>query len=440
MLKQFPLFLLLILCPFAEAQNTFGNAGGNQALLGPGGIGQRSGRDVDMRFYSTAMFVRDTGYLPYAVTQDGKLLQTGTLEGAEVMLGGYGRHTFRRSILGADYSGNYRHYPSASNYDGINQQLNLQYLIQTSRKLSLSFATYAGTQNFSTVGGPVTTGTDVIVNNGTQLFDNRTAYFQGDMSARYQLSRRTAFTMGGGYYTIHRKAVALVGVNGYNLQGSLERQLSRNTVVGGMYQHIHFDYPRAFGESDLNLYSAFWKALIGRSVEVSFMGGLFTSDVQGVESTALDPAIAALLGIGSVQTIFYKNNTLPLTTASMTKRWRRSSVMGSYSRAVSPGNGVYLTSRMEAMTATFSYTGSRRWSLSLTGSSAKMDSLGQGLVGFRQTLGGSTLNYNLGKGFHFSGLFNYRHQNINAVSFRRDSTRIGLGISFSPGDIPISFH
>src|SRR5690348_13525418 len=139
MLKQIPLFVLLILCPFAEAQVGFGNT---QGLLGSTGVGQRSGQDVDLRVYATGMYIRDTGLTPYSVTPEGKLLQVGALSGAEMTLGAYGRHTFRKSAIGLDYMGNARHYPSAPNYDGINQQLNLRYAIEASRKLSFSFATF----------------------------------------------------------------------------------------------------------------------------------------------------------------------------------------------------------------------------------------------------------------------------------------------------------
>ena len=346
-MKKSPLALLFMLCSLAAAQvGTFSGPG--VLSSGGSGVGQRSGQDVDLRYYLNATGIHDTGFTPYAVTSDGKLVNPGALEGVEAGLGGYGRHTFRRSVLGLDYSGNFRHYISAPTYDGSNQQLALSYLLQKSPRLSFDVNSAAGTQNYGTAFGASSGVNDAIVNGSSLLFDNRTTFVQSSMNTRYAISGRTTISMGGSYYSVHRQSTALVGVNGYNLQGSINRRISRNSTVGVNFQHTHYDFPRAFGESDINIYSASWSTTFARSWTIGLSGGVFTSAVQGVQSTALDPVIAALLGIGSVSTIFYKENKMPTASASLTKKLRRANWSVNYGRTISPGNGVFLTSRQES--------------------------------------------------------------------------------------------
>jgi len=426
----------------AFAQSNFSGPG---ILSGGAGssVGQRSGQDVDLRYFVNAAGVHDTGFTPYAVTSGGTLVKPGTLMGLEVGLGGYGRHTFRRSVLGLDYSGNFRHYPSSPSYDGSNQRLSLSYMLQKSPRLSFDFNQSAGTQNYGTAfgsnAGPVD-AQDVVVDSNSLLFDNRTSFFQTSMNTRYAISGRTIITMGGNYNTILRQSNALVGVNGYALHGSINRRISRSSTIGVSYQHSHYDFPRAFGESDIEMYSGGWSTTFARSWTVAITAGVFTSAVQGIQSTALDPSIAALLGIGSVQTIFYKENIMPMGTVSLGKQLRRASWNLNYGRTVTPGNGVYLTSRQETYGAGYSYTGIRRLSFSTNFGVTNLGSLGLDLRPYRQITGGASLSYNLGAGFNLNAGYARRHQDIQANSFQQNSSRVSVGIYFSPGSIPISFR
>ncbi len=436
-MKKSPLALFLLLCSQVFGQGTFGGPG--ILSRGTGSLGQRSGQDVDLKYFASAVGIYDTGLTPYAVTKDGTLVQPGGLYGVEAGLGAYGRHAFRRSAIGVDYSGNYRHYQNASNFNGANQALGVEYTHQASRRLLFSSQTYAGTQTFGTALGSIAGG-QTIVDGSSLLFDNRTNYIQTALNTSYALSQRTAITMGGNFYSVHRQSSALVGVRGYALQGSISHQLSRNTVIGASYQHTHFDFPRAFGESDLNSYSGSWARVLGRRWTMAVSGGIFTSAVQGVQSTALDPAIAALLGITSVNTIYYRENILPMGTATLTRNFRRANLSANYARTVTPGNGVFLTSRQEAYGGSFSYTGVRRVGFSVNGGVTNLTALGQELVPFKQLFGMANFSYNMGAGLNLNLMYSHRYQDVQAATFQRDSSRISIGIFFSPGQIPISFH
>jgi hypothetical protein len=246
--------------------------------------------------------------------------------------------------------------------------------------------------------------------------------------------------VGGNGYTVRRKAGQLTSVNGYTLHGTIRRQLGRRTSIGATYQHLHYDFAKAFGEADINMYAGLFRRQFGRSWTLDLMAGIFASQVQGVQSSAVDPVIAALLGVSSVRTIFYKENMLPTATVNLTRAFRRSSLTFNYGRSISPGNGLYLTSRIESYGGTYSYTSRDRWSLSMSVSKGSTDALAQTLQRYRQLIGSANLAYRLGHGLSLNAMYANRRQDIQGNIFQQDSSRISVGIYFRPGDIPISFH
>ena len=392
-----------------------------------------------MKYFVNASGIRDTGLTPYSVGSDGQLVRLGALTGVEMGAGAYGRHNFRRSALGLDYYGNFRHYPGASNFDGTNQGLTLEYTYQKSRRMLFDMSLGAGTQSFGTTIGLIA-GADTVLDSSSLLFDNRTSYLQTTMTMRYALSNRTSISMGGNEYSVHRQSSALVGVRGYALQGSISHALSRTTVIGAAYQHMHYDFPRAFGETDINAYQGSFSQDFGRWWTLGLSAGVFAAQVQGVENTALDPTIAQLLGISTIRTIFYKENLMPIGNVSLSRHFRRAELNGTYNRAITPGNGVYLTSRQESYGASYSYTGIRRLSLSVTAVNSNLESLGQTLQTYNQRFGSVNFNYNIGAGFNIAGTYSRRFQDFQTSAFPRDSSRTSFSIYFSPGTIPVSLH
>ncbi len=416
--------------------------------LGPGvltrgasNIGQRSGQDVDLRFYANAQAIYDTGLTPVSVNSSGSLTNVGALAGVQVGLGAYGRHQWRRAVLGLDYTGNYRHYSGNTFYNGTNQALALGYTYQKSRRVVFDMQTVAGTANYATSFVSVLPQVyDTVVDQTTLLFDNRVNYIQGGMDVNFLLSSRTVFSAGGSAYKVDRHSKALIGLNGYNIHGSLQHRLSQVTTIGVTYQRIHYDYPRAFGESNLNLFQAQFARQFGRSWTLSLSGGVFVSEVQGVRRVAVDPAISQLLGVMSTIEVYYRQNRVPSGSVSVTHNWRYASWNVNYRRGINSGNGVFLTSRQESYGSTFSYTGLRKWSFSLNLSHSKLASLGQTLSQYSQYYGTSSVSYKLTQVINLSASYTYRHADTANNSFRRNSSRTMFSIYFSPGNIPISFH
>ena len=313
------------------------------------------------------------------------------------------------------------------------------YTAQLSRRWLIDTREGAGTQSYAElhlgtdVTGTPATGT---VDTSSLLFDNRTNYLQRQLqNARYLLDGRD-----DGWVLLHRSPPALVGVNGYNLTGSIQHQLTRRLIISAQFQHLHYDYPRVFGESDINYYVGQLHYQIRRARQVGLGGGAFSAETQGIQTTSLDPTLSALLGVDSVQTAFYKKSLLPVAMASISRQFRKSSLGANFNTSVTPGNGVYLTSQQRSINGSYSYNGISRLGLSVTLGSIELQTIGQTLQNYRQLNGTANVSYRVGKSMNLVATYMRRHQDIMNNPFLRNSSRVSIGIYFSPGEIPLSFH
>jgi hypothetical protein len=408
---------------------------------GAGDIGTRAGQDVDLRFYVSANGIYDTGLQPFSVTGNGQLATVGGLYGTELGVGVYGVHKFRHGRLGLDYKGAYRHYSQQSFYDGTDHTLALGYTYQKSRRLIFDTRQTAGTvsQGASFVG-ILPAVTDSVVTPNSLLFDNRMNYLQSTLDVHYLLSAHTTLTFGGDGFGIWRKATGLIGVQGYMLHGSIQHRVTQRTTLGVNYQHSHYDFPKAFGESDINSFTGTFATQLGRSWIVNLSGGAYMAEVEGLQQVAVDPEIAALLGVFTTQETFYQKSVFPQWGASLERKFRSANLAFQYQSGASAGNGVYLTSRQDSGSARFSYTGIRKWSFSVTAGYARMEGIGQNLQPYSQVIGGSSITYALTHAIQLLARYDARHQEIIDAAVLQDSYRATIGISFSPADIPLAFH
>jgi hypothetical protein len=409
---------------------------------GAGDIGTRAGAQVDLRFFASVSGVYDTGLQPYAVDSKGNLVTLNGLYGVEASFGAYGTHRWRESLLGLDYLGNFTHYTNTSSLDATNQSLRLGYTYQKSRRLGLDFREVAGLSHYG-YGSPgfysnSAAPTDFVNNPTALLFDNRYYYFQTTMDVNVLQSARTIYTFGGDGFWVRRQGVGLAGTNGYNLRGSVQHRRSKTQTFGVTYEHIHFDFPPAFGQADIDVGELFFSAALSRRWTFSLSGGAASVEIEGIQQTTLDPVIAALLGTSFAERAFYSASIVPSGTASLTGRYKSSAVSFGYSQHIVPGNGLYLTSQQRNGTGSYSYTGIRNWSLGISGGYSSLNGLGQGLQPYSSFTGGLAATYRISGAFHATARFDARDQQIDVVGYKHTGYRATIGVAFSPGDIPLS--
>jgi hypothetical protein len=408
---------------------------------GAGTIGQRSGEQVDLRFYGDVMGVFDNGITPYAVNSLGQVATVNGLYGEQVDLGLYGQHSWRQALLGIDFHGDYYHYDNDSAYDGNGEFLNIGYTYQKSRRLTFNFHGVGGNTSIG-IGSPgyydTSAPTTVVGQQSSILFDNRVYYVQAGADVTYMLTARTSFTVGADGFTTRYQAEGLIGLDGYQARGSIQHRLSRTKTIGLIYQYMYYDFVRSFGESQINMGQLFFATSLGKRWTVSIAGGIFQSQVQGVEQIALSPVVAALLGQSVGFQAFNTTNYYPSVDARLTGKFKTSQFTLSYSQSVTPGDGVYLTSRQDIGGASYSYTATRKWNIGGSLSYYRLDSLGQNIMPYNTYGAGAGFTYRLPKSLHIIGRYDYRRQDIEAGVFRRDASRVTLGLGWSPGNVPLS--
>jgi hypothetical protein len=406
---------------------------------GAGSIGERSGQPVNLRFYLSASGFYDNGLQPFSVDSTGHLKQIDGQSGEELTVGLFGTHSWKSALLGVDYEGTYRHYSDNQYFDGSDQRLALGYSIRKTKRFSIDMRESAGTSSraFGYVGYQLPT--DIVNQPTSLLFDNRTYYTQSTVDFNYIQSARTILTAGGDVFAVRRQSSALVGLNGYSLRGSAEHRLSKNTSIGVVYQFLHFDYPRAFGQADLHTGEAFYSTALSKRWTFTLQGGITRSEVRGQQNVAVDPVIAALTGQLSVLRTFYRENVLPSGAASLVGHFKQTGLNFSYTRTSGAGNGLYLTSRIETAGASLSYTATRRLGLSLGGGYSSMSGLAQGLSSYSQFNASGGMNYNLLRSLHLTARYDARQTDLDSYLYHRLSYRVSFGVTFSPGEVPLAF-
>jgi hypothetical protein len=400
----------------------------------------RGGEEVDLRFFAGVEGIYDTGLLPVTSDTTGQPVQPGGLYGVIAQLGAYGVHDFKRSQLSLEYKGDFRHYTNNPTYDGIDQAMTVVYGYQKSRHFNIDSRLLAGTYSNSLFANSIAyVGQSVTP--GQALFDNRTTFVEGGMDFYYQPSSRLILTAGGQGFDTVRQSHALYGVRGYTLRGGIERKMSSTTRLGAFYDHNHYDYPRAFGESTIDGFSLGGTKLFDRNrLSVRLLAGGMMVQTEGVEQITLDPLVASILGVSTGVQAYYQKTFLPRGQFSIRRQFRTSALGGEYRRDINPGNGSYLTSVQEIATGGYDYTGVRKLSAGINFRWSTFSAIGQTLGKYREYGGNVHAAYAITSSLHATMAYNRNKQDIQVSSFTNNTSRFQLGITYSPGTIPLSIR
>ena len=440
------LFLSCALALMAQSdssQSDSSGAGGGEysgpAILSRGQTpASQTAAPLAFRPYIGVAGIYDTGLVPVSVTSTGGIPSTD-LYGVEVNLGAYTYHVWKHTTLGLDYRGDYRHY-SISYWNATDQFLSLILTHRPTKRVTFTLREQGGLYSNSYF---LPSALGAIDPNYLQLpqndiYDNRVIFagVSGDLT--YRLSPRLSFNIGGEGALVRRQSSALYGMTSGIARGDLEYRFSRHSTVGVDYRYTYFDYTKGFGNSDIHSVGINYSTQMSRHVQLSARVGGARVESNSLTLVTLDPAVAALLGESVGIQAAYRLNYVPDIEARLTDTMRRSQFQVAYSDLVVPGNGVYLTSRNNSGSASYSYTGVRHWNFGANGTYGRMTALVQTVGSYAAYGGGVGITRDLGKGFHTVLRLDSRHYDIaSTAAFAHTEYRISLGFNFSPGDLPL---
>ncbi|MBI3682576.1 MAG: hypothetical protein HY235_19535 [Acidobacteria bacterium] len=401
--------------------------------------GVRGGAPLEIRPYASVTAVYDDGVIGVGLDKNGNITDPGALYGIEANVGAYGTHQWKRTRLGLDYQGLYRHYNQKTYWNGSDHLISLDFARQLTRRSTLVLRTMGGTSSRA-VGGVFGYGSIDPAFQGIpirDIFDNRSYFVQTIGQYVLQLGARNSFSVGGDGFVVARQSKALNGVKGYRVFADFARRLSRRQTLGVVYQYFHMDYSRAFAEGDAQMLALNFSRQFGRNWQLVLAAGGSRVDSAGIRVVTLDPVVAELLGRTAGREAFNRINYVPSIQGSILRKFRHSSLSFGYSRGVYSGNGVLLVSRTEDVHAIYSYNSGRRWSLS--GNAGYYSVSGFGSYGdrFRTGSGGTLFSYRIWENVYFTGGYDLRRVQVTTSGFHRFGSRLTGGLTYSPGEIPV---
>jgi len=402
-------------------------------------IGERGGKLIDFRFYGELTGVYDSGLTPLVVDPQGNVPNYGA-EGVEAGFGVIGSRSWAHDKLSLEYRGTYRHYTNHAYFDGTDQFLNLAYSHLLKRHITLDLKETAGI--VSLANGEFAyvplSNTDLFAVPANELFDNRTQFLQSRVDLVWQKTARWSFGFGGEGFVVRRRSLALAGLNGYNGRANVAYRLSRRQTLSGNYEYTSFDFQRQFGNAKLQTGTLGYSIGLSRKWDFSSQFGGIRVSTSGLTQVAIDPAIAAIVGQNVAIVTFSRVLYVPFVEARLIRRFDRSALTIAYTMGVTPGNGVYLTSRQNVGSVGYSYTGYRRLTVGANASYGTMTAIGQTLGQLTNFQAGLGTTYKLGRATHIQVRYDYRHYTTQNSFYQKDSNRVMIGLAFSPGETPLA--
>ncbi len=397
------------------------------------------GEFVRLRPYLSVTGIYDTAVTPVSVNQNGEIPQTD-IYGVQGTLGVAGYHNWRRTILGLDYRGSYRHYTRHTYFDGSDQALTLGVSHQVSRRVGFSVRQAAGV--FARGFGPTAYGGYYDPNfaniPSNELFDSGTYYFTPMADVVFAKSPRLSFNLGGSGVFVRRRSSQLVGVTGGSARGDMSYLVSPSTAIGVDYFFTHYGYTRGFGGSDIHGVAFNYAVRLGRRWHFGLRAGGARVESLGLRRVAVDPLVAAIIGQTTGVETYYRKNYVPQGNVSLSRSFQRLTVSFGYGIDTGYGNGVYLTSKRQTASANLNFSAMKRWSFALSGGYNTFSSLSENLGRYEGYYGGGGVTCQIVKSLHLVSRVDARRYQVQSSNFDRVGMSASIGLAFSPGDLPLS--
>jgi len=423
-----------------SSQAGAGGEYGGPAILSRGeNPGSQSVSPLAFRPYIGVNAIYDYGLIPVRLTSTGGIPST-SLYGVEANLGAYTVRTWNRTTLALDYRGDFRHYPTNATWDGTDQFLSLILTHRPSRRVKVTVREQGGlySRNFfisSTLGALDPNYLGIPQND---IYDDRVVFAGVSADTTYQMSARLSFNIGGEGSLVRRQSSALYGVTEAVARGDLQYRVSRHSTLGVDYRFTYFVYTRGFGSTAIQSVGINYSTQFSRQLQLSARIGGALVESSNLTEITLSPALAALLGESVAIQAAYTRTYAPDIQVRLIDKFQLSQLSLAYFNSVIPGNGVYFSSRNESGTISYSYSGVRYWNFGVDATYGRMAPLVQQIGSYTAYGGGVGVTRELGKGLHTVLRLDTRHYGVaNSAIAAHTEYRATLGLTYSPGDIPL---
>ena len=396
---------------------------------------------IDLRPFFEVTGVYDTGLAGVIVNNQGQLADASA-GGVEVDGGISGVHTWKHTSVGLDYRGTFRDYSQQTFYSGTDQSLLLGVTHQISKHINLALRESAGlfSRDVSLLGLPQTVPFDPSTSYipTTDFFDNRTIYGSTQADLTIQKSSRLSFNFGGDGFLARRRSTALYGTTGGAARGDVEYRMSRRTTIGGGYTYTHFDFTHVFSGTDVHTAVGTYAVRITEKTEFTAYAGAQRAETKFIQTVPVDPVVAALIGAAAENVVIHNIGWSPTANARLSRTVQNGVFYLAAGRTVTPGNGLFLTSRMTSVMAGYAYTGLRRWSFNSEVTAGLGKSIGNVIGDYNTYAGTITVSRRISGAWSTVSSFSARrYESPDFANYNRTVYTARVGVGFSPGDVPL---
>ena len=356
-----------------------------------------------------------------------------------------GRQTWKRDIVGINYSGNYSRYVGARLFNGGNHSVSLQYNHALSRHLSFGLAQSAisTTQSQSLLSNALPADTS-IANVNLALspvsqpidYGSRQASTQGNLT--WRKSARTSVDFGGGFFYVDRTGItgAARGTTGTQAQAELKYRYSRKVTVGTYFSYTNYVFSKHASVSNSTTFGGLISYALDRATQVRLRTGITQLETESLYVVRFPVELIPILGqVGGIAVLYQQTHLQDVSAEFSHDFGRQTTARVSYARGVAPGNGVLLTSTHEALSGSFSLKVFRRYSANV---SFMDDTLAAIETGTNLTFTNRVLQFSISRP-HSHGMVS--HYSIDWRSFTtlgstvpQTQLRFTTGVSWSPGE------
>jgi hypothetical protein len=436
------LILGMTIGSFAELAGQYGGP----SLLSRGGNrpGRRGRAPANLNVYGSVRGIYESG-LRFARVEETDEVRSVSAKGGLVEGGVYGGHDWRRVSLGVDYRADYRHLTSPgagtslNGLNGTNQVIAVDTTIRASRRTTVSLSQTGGTTNRA-FGGFAAPAFGDLSRFGVPLndvFDVRTYFTQAEAGFVHQRSARLSVDVAIAGFFVKRAGLSLINAQGYRATGGFNYRFTRRTTVGGFYQWMNFSYPRLLAASNVHAIAARLERRMTASWSAALMAGAYLIRSTGTQQVPLSPEVAEILGRPTGPVFFRRSMKAPLIDGQVSWVQERGRLTIGAASVMVPGNGIYLTSSRDYVSAGYSYAGTRRLSLGINGGYWRLRSQSLELSALRGWSAGAGVNYRLAASLGLMMQVDRRTFDSVVVP-DRSGWALSVGLSYNPSRFPIA--
>jgi hypothetical protein len=366
---------------------------------------------------------------------------SGLQSGVNLSYGVVGAKVLKKDTISLTYLGSLNHYFNASGFDSNSNQLSFSWTHMLSKRLQFGLREQVQEFNENTV---LTSGSEVITSGigttlvtaspATEVFDGRVLSLVTEGSLTYYFSPRLSLNFSGAGFETRRYSSSLYGNTGYQATGDVLYRFTKRVSAGVYYGYTHFDFIGIYGASDINSVGAEYSIAFSRRTQLSTRFGGSRIESTGVENYTIPAALAALLGFSSTSEAAYQRNYAPEMSIQLTHQEANLSLHTGYSRGVTPGNGIILTSVRQMGDLGANYK-TRRWNYATSIGYDTLAGFGTTNQRYQSVFANASVYRSLAGNLAWHMRFDFHHYLFDSTGFLRNSYTFATGVAWSPGDL-----